>query len=489
MDKRQLLLIGIVTFLAFFRIGEHPIQDWDESRHGVNAIEMLNNGDWVNLYYEGRVDDWNLKPPLAIWTIAVSYSIFGLNEFGLRFPSALAMLFAFLFLYKFICLYESKKFAFFTCLILASVKGWIGYHIGRTGDTDALFVAMLMGGIYCLSKFLDFKPKSSLYFSAIFFGLAFFTKGFAVFIIVPSIFLYIILTYRFREFFSNKHTYQALGLFTLFPLSWFLINSYYGVSFSEKEGLGSNAFYSMFLYDIVERFSNPTFENPLDPYSKFFVITYLDARFNVWNYFLYLGILLAIIGYSKGDFKLEKLKVKLKLPLILASFCWIIPLYVFQSFITVQHHWYLAPSLPFIAILTYTLIEWIIKKYAIFKYLFFIALVFTLIRQLILFNSPPDKPEIVNRDLLITESRMFNFTSNLKPSLLLDLYHINRHQKFIGIQNFKEEAKVGDMIFIRKNEVEEKLSDINIETLICSNKENWCIFQIINSKSNNSNSE
>mgnify|MGYP000135247923 CR=1 FL=1 len=37
-----------------------------------------------------------------------------------------------------------QDFAFFTCLILLSVNGLIGWHIGRTGDTDALLICFLM---------------------------------------------------------------------------------------------------------------------------------------------------------------------------------------------------------------------------------------------------------------------------------------------------------------------------------------------------------
>ena len=71
MYKTLLLLLMIVSFFAFFRLGDHLIQDWDESRHGINAIEMLQNGDWVNLHFKGQPDDWNIKPPLTIWAIAI----------------------------------------------------------------------------------------------------------------------------------------------------------------------------------------------------------------------------------------------------------------------------------------------------------------------------------------------------------------------------------------------------------------------------------
>lgn len=218
LNKKPIILISVIVLLAFFRLGEHPIEDWDESRHGVNAIEMLQNKDWVNLHYAGKVDDWNLKPPLAIWLIAGSYSIFGTNSWALRIPSALAILFAFFFLCKIIRLYESEEFAFRTCLILTSVKGWIGYHVGRTGDTDAVLVAMLIATTFYFLKYIDFGNKKSVLYSALFFGLAFMTKGLAALVFVPSIFLYTFYIKRLKILFSQKETYQSFLIFLLFPI-------------------------------------------------------------------------------------------------------------------------------------------------------------------------------------------------------------------------------------------------------------------------------
>ena len=68
------------------------ILDYDESRHGINAYEMIRNQDYVVSTYQGEPDYWNLKPPLSFWLIAVGYRMFGYNALGLRFFSALASL-------------------------------------------------------------------------------------------------------------------------------------------------------------------------------------------------------------------------------------------------------------------------------------------------------------------------------------------------------------------------------------------------------------
>ena len=65
-----------------------PLVDRDEPRFAEAAREMRERGDYVIPYFNDkyRFD----KPPLIYWTQMASYSLFGENEFGARFPSAVA---------------------------------------------------------------------------------------------------------------------------------------------------------------------------------------------------------------------------------------------------------------------------------------------------------------------------------------------------------------------------------------------------------------
>lgn len=180
--SRQLffpLIALLALFMSFWMLGSEPLHEWDESRNGVNAIEMIQNQDYINLYYGGQPDTWNAKPPLMIWMIVGSYKVFGTNEFALRFPSALATFFSFLILFAIIRLYGSEWLALLTCLILMSVNGLIGSHVGRTGDFDALFILFLLSTIYFALKYIDFNNPNAVFYSGISMGLAFYTKGLA----------------------------------------------------------------------------------------------------------------------------------------------------------------------------------------------------------------------------------------------------------------------------------------------------------------------
>ncbi|HEV2046924.1 MAG TPA: glycosyltransferase family 39 protein [Chthoniobacterales bacterium] len=82
-----LLFFGCVLF-HLVGTWSLPLVDRDEPRFAEASREMIERGDYVVPYFNNhfRFD----KPPLAYWTQAASYKIFGENDFAARFPSAIA---------------------------------------------------------------------------------------------------------------------------------------------------------------------------------------------------------------------------------------------------------------------------------------------------------------------------------------------------------------------------------------------------------------
>ena len=82
-------IIAGVTF--FFHLGAFGFWEPDEARYGEIAREMLALRDYIvpHLNYVAYVE----KPPLLYWVTAVSFRIFGINEFAARLiPAISAML-------------------------------------------------------------------------------------------------------------------------------------------------------------------------------------------------------------------------------------------------------------------------------------------------------------------------------------------------------------------------------------------------------------
>lgn len=81
-----LCLIGGVAF--FWNLGNVGLVDETEPLFAEAARQMTVTGDWITPYFnqETRFD----KPPLIYWLMAICYQSFGVNEWSVRLPSALA---------------------------------------------------------------------------------------------------------------------------------------------------------------------------------------------------------------------------------------------------------------------------------------------------------------------------------------------------------------------------------------------------------------
>ncbi len=62
--------------------------DYDEGYYSQVAQQMIVRGDWVTPYANGV--RFLEKPPFMYWATAASMRAFGVNEFALRLPTALA---------------------------------------------------------------------------------------------------------------------------------------------------------------------------------------------------------------------------------------------------------------------------------------------------------------------------------------------------------------------------------------------------------------
>lgn len=79
-------VLGFALFLRLMTLGAYPLMDTTEARYGEMGRKMLETGNWLTPQFDYGVPFWG-KPPLSIWLTAVSFKIFGINEFAARLPS------------------------------------------------------------------------------------------------------------------------------------------------------------------------------------------------------------------------------------------------------------------------------------------------------------------------------------------------------------------------------------------------------------------
>src|SRR3989344_3324808 len=86
------LIIILAAFLSFYQLGKNPRSlNWDEASNAYNAYSILKTGHDEYGKFLPRTfksfGDYNLA--LSVYPLVPSIGLFSLNEFAIRFPSAL----------------------------------------------------------------------------------------------------------------------------------------------------------------------------------------------------------------------------------------------------------------------------------------------------------------------------------------------------------------------------------------------------------------
>ncbi len=85
-----LLLLVLCAPVFLYHLGVPALSDPDEGRNAEVAREMLEAGSFMTPLFNGA--PYLDKPPVLFWLIALSYRLFGTNEFAARLPSAICAL-------------------------------------------------------------------------------------------------------------------------------------------------------------------------------------------------------------------------------------------------------------------------------------------------------------------------------------------------------------------------------------------------------------
>ncbi|AWB66842.1 glycosyltransferase family 39 protein [Saccharobesus litoralis] len=167
------LYLGVIFIAFFLNIWGVPLFDLDEGAFSEATREMLVSGNFAATYLDGlpRFD----KPILSYWFQALSVSIFGINEFAFRLPSAIAATVWVIVIYRFTNQQWGKESARFALLITATTL-WVCV-IGRAAIADAwlnLFICLAFFDIWRYSQHKRFSCLLRVY---IWLALGLLTKG------------------------------------------------------------------------------------------------------------------------------------------------------------------------------------------------------------------------------------------------------------------------------------------------------------------------
>ena len=140
-----LVLAGIA--LLYIGVSFTPvIFDDNEGLYADTVREMHARGDWLTPMSNGfpRVQ----KPPLVYWTMLVSTSLLGENEFALRLPNALATAMWIAATYLIARRIGGERFGLAAAVVLASMVGvWVFTHLVQPEPFLACFISL---ALWCL---------------------------------------------------------------------------------------------------------------------------------------------------------------------------------------------------------------------------------------------------------------------------------------------------------------------------------------------------
>jgi 4-amino-4-deoxy-L-arabinose transferase-like glycosyltransferase len=140
----------LACFLFLFQLDHGSLIDFDESITAVRISEMAETGDYLTVHDNFRPSFH--KPPLYYWLSQPIIRLFGLNEFSVRFVSALAGI---------ICVLLTAAIARKVCGsnigILAGyvlATNWFFIRYSRQALLDSTMILFALCTIYCCIQFL-----------------------------------------------------------------------------------------------------------------------------------------------------------------------------------------------------------------------------------------------------------------------------------------------------------------------------------------------
>lgn len=149
-DKRHILILTAAALvLGLVGLGNVPLRDFDEGYYATVAQDTYLRGDWRFPTYHGQ--GFLLKPPLIVWLISLSYSLFGINEFSTRLPMAVLSAIAVPLLYGIGReLFRERQAALLSAVILLTLLPVA--RLGRLAMLDGMINTFFLGSLFCLLK-------------------------------------------------------------------------------------------------------------------------------------------------------------------------------------------------------------------------------------------------------------------------------------------------------------------------------------------------
>ena len=149
----HILILVLLSLPYCIRLGSSSLWNASEAFYAETSREMLESEDYLapRFNFEPRTQ----KPPLTYWAILASYKLFGVNEFSVRFPGAIAAIAIILFSYAIARFLFNPRTALMAAAITATTARLL--ILARRLPIDILLVLFLLGTFFFLIRAIQTK--------------------------------------------------------------------------------------------------------------------------------------------------------------------------------------------------------------------------------------------------------------------------------------------------------------------------------------------
>lgn len=277
-----LLVLSLSYFSFFHQLGKQPMHMWDESSYALNAQEMLESGNPIEVELLGEPDIYNSKPPFAIWCMTLGIKLFGFNELGARVASAFFGMLSCLVLFVVgMRIFKNGWLALLLPMVLASSNAFVGEHIARTGDTDSIlaFWILLQSVLVWGYTEASSSKESNLYIlgAGLAFTLGCFTKGIGGLTALPGIIAWLIYSRKLVGLVRMPAFYISLLVFILWVPGYYVWRSY----------LTPGYWNAVVNFEFGGRLFQQEYLNPIHrPFHYFYKVMFSEERLQLWIFLL-----------------------------------------------------------------------------------------------------------------------------------------------------------------------------------------------------------
>jgi 4-amino-4-deoxy-L-arabinose transferase-like glycosyltransferase len=218
----HILVLFVLSLPLVTNLGVSSLWDANESFYAVTPREMMESGDYLSpqFNYQPRAQ----KPPLTYWIIVISYKVFGITEFSVRLPGALAAIGVILFIYAIGRLLFSPTAGLLAALFLATTPRFFG--LARKLPIDILLLFWLAGTAFFIIRAIKKNTTSSWIPVYLFLGFGFLTKGPVAWLIPGgAVLLWILWTRRLRI--AQLRPFWGGFVLLAVVAPWYILTYYY----------------------------------------------------------------------------------------------------------------------------------------------------------------------------------------------------------------------------------------------------------------------